>query len=219
MKRKDTIINTYFRFESIIVLVLLWGCSSSTPHNKTGFLPTIPKETLRSGDIVFRQGSGLTSRIVQTADKNGIYSHVGIVLRDKNGDCLVIHAVPGEPDFKGDVDRVKLEHIDNFFGNGKAICGAVMRVNVDSAKAARAATYALNIFQRNTLFDHQYDLSDTTQMYCTELVYFVYKKEGVTLADTEKTLVIPIINKKCLLPSDLLEGNHLSILTQFQCSN
>lgn len=94
-----------------------------------------------------------------------------------------------------------------------------MRVNVDSAKAARAATYALNIFQRNTLFDHQYDLSDTTQMYCTELVYFVYKKEGVTLADTEKTLVIPIINKKCLLPGDLLEGNHLSILTQFQCSN
>lgn len=219
MKRKDTIINTYFRFESIIVLVLLWGCSSSTPHNKTGFLPTIPKKTLRSGDIVFRQGSGLTSRIVQTADKNGIYSHVGIVLRDKNGDYMVVHAVPGEPDFKGDVDRVKLEHIDNFFGNGKAICGAVMRVNVDSAKAARAATYALNIFQQNTLFDHQYDLSDTTQMYCTELVYFVYKKEGVTLADTEKTLVIPIINKKCLLPGDLLEGNHLSILTQFQCSN
>ena len=103
MKRKNTIINTHLLLEFIIVAVLLWGCSS-TPHNKTGFLPTIPKETLRSGDIVFRQGSGLTSRIVQKADKNGIYSHVGIVLRDKNGDCLVIHAVPGEPDFKGDVD-------------------------------------------------------------------------------------------------------------------
>lgn len=218
MKRKNTIINTHLLLEFIIVAVLLWECSS-TPHNKTGFLPTIPKETLRSGDIVFRQGAGLTSRIVQKADKNGVYSHVGIVVRDKYGDYMVVHAVPDEPDYKGDTDRVKLESVDDFFGNGKAICGAVMRVDVDSAKAARAATYALNIFQQNTLFDHQYDLSDTTQMYCTELVYFVYKKEGVTLADTEKTLVIPIINKKCLLPGDLLEGNHLSILTQFQCSN
>lgn len=218
MKKKNTIINTHLLLEFIIVAVLLWGCSS-TPHNKTGFLSTIPKETLRSGDIVFRQGAGLTSRIVQKADKNGVYSHVGIVVRDKYGDYMVVHAVPDEPDYKGDADRVKLESVDDFFGNGKAICGAVMRVDVDSAKAARAATHALNIFQRNTLFDHQYDLSDTTQMYCTELVYFVYKKEGVTLADTEKTLVIPIINKKCLLPGDLLEGNHLSILTQFQCSN
>lgn len=218
MKRKNTIINTHLLLEFIIVAVLLWECSS-TPHNKTGFLPTIPKETLRSGDIVFRQGAGLTSRIVQKADKNGVYSHVGIVVRDKYGDYMVVHAVPDEPDYKGDTDRVKLESVDDFFGNGKAICGAVMRVDVDSAKAARAATYALNIFQQNTLLDHQYDLSDTTQMYCTELVYFVYKKEGVTLADTEKTLVIPIINKKCLLPGDLLEGNHLSILTQFQCSN
>ena len=218
MKKKNTIINAHLLLEFIIVAVLLWGCSS-TPHNKTGFLPTIPKETLRSGDIVFRQGAGLTSRIVQKADKNGVYSHVGIVVLDKNGDCMVIHAVPDEPDYQGDVDRVKLEHIDDFFGNGKAICGAVMRVDVDSAKAARAATHALNIFQRNTLFDHQYDLSDPTQMYCTELVYFVYKKEGVTLADIENTLAIPIINKKCLLPGDLLEGNHLSMLTQFQCSN
>lgn len=70
MKRKNTIINTHLLLEFIIVAVLLWGCSS-TPHNKTGFLPTIPKETLRSGDIVFRQGSGLTSRIVQRQTKMG----------------------------------------------------------------------------------------------------------------------------------------------------
>lgn len=215
MKRKDTIINTILRFKFIIVAVLLWGCAPSTPHNKTDFLLTIPKESLRSGDIVFRQGSGLTSHIVQKVDKNGVYSHVGILLRDKNGDCLVIHAVPDEPDYPGDVDRVKLEHIDDFFGNGKAVCGAVMRVDVDSATAARAAVNALNIFQRNTLFDHQYDLSDTTQMYCTELVYFVYKKEGVTLVNTENTLVIPIINRKCLLPSDLSDSNHLSIQIKF----
>lgn len=206
---------TYLYLEFIILEFLLWGCSQSTPHNKTDYLPAIPKDTLRSGDIVFRQGSGLTSRIVQTVDKNGTYSHVGIVLRDKNGDCLVIHSVPDEPDYHGDVDRVKLELLDNFFGNGKAICGAVMRVHTDSATAYRAALHALDICKRNTLFDHRYDISDTTQMYCTELVYFVYKTEGITLADIENAAVIPIINKKCLLPGDLLESNHLSILIAF----
>ena len=183
----------------------------------------VPREvstriTWREGDLVFRQGTGAAGHAVSLADTGGAYSHVGVVVLRK-GEPWVVHAVPGEPDYKGDADRVKIDDLYRFFAPDRASRGAVMRVDGESQAAQRAAQHALALFEAGVLFDHDYNLTDTTQMYCTELVYFVYKKEGVTLADTENTLVIPIINKKCLLPGDLLEGNHLSMLTQFQCSN
>lgn len=49
---------------------------------------------LKTGDVVFRRGSGLTSHVVLAADVNGNYSHLGIVV-DSAGIKMVVHAVPG----------------------------------------------------------------------------------------------------------------------------
>lgn len=35
---------------------------------------------LKTGDIVFRRGGGISSHAVMMADRNGRYSHVGIVV-------------------------------------------------------------------------------------------------------------------------------------------
>jgi Orthopoxvirus protein of unknown function (DUF830). len=69
---------------------------------------------LREGDVVFRRGAGLISRAVLAADEDGQFSHIGIVVRNGNN-WMVVHAVPGEPEFKGDSDRVKMEPIASFF--------------------------------------------------------------------------------------------------------
>ena len=70
--------------------------------------------TLRAGDVVFRRGEGITSRVVLATDANGNYSHVGIVV-DSAGSKMIVHAVPGEPDFDGDADRVKMDTPGRFF--------------------------------------------------------------------------------------------------------
>ena len=65
---------------------------------------------VRAGDIVFRRGGGFTSHAVVTLDARGYYSHVGMVV-DTAGRMMVVHAVPGEPDYEGDPDRVKLDSL------------------------------------------------------------------------------------------------------------
>ena len=43
-----------------------------------------------------------------------VYSHVGI-LKQIDNEWFVIHAVPDEPDFEGDTDRVKTDPLSRFF--------------------------------------------------------------------------------------------------------
>lgn len=157
---------------------------------------------LRPGDIVFRLGHSVQSRVVDVADRQGHYSHVGIVV-DSAGTLLVVHAVPGEPDHPGDVDRVKAELPAAFFAACRARAGAVVRTDRDSV-AREAARQAWKIYQRRPLFDHDYDDSDTTRLYCTELVVLAYRRAGLHLTVSPgHPLRLPGLHVRCLFPSDV----------------
>lgn len=88
----------------LFLTLVLVGCQGSSDKETPPV--ELPQELFRDGDIAFRRGTGITSRVVLAADREGAYSHTGI-LKKKAGQWYVIHAVPGEPDFKDDPDRVK----------------------------------------------------------------------------------------------------------------
>ena len=170
---------------------------------------------LREGDVVFRRGSGLISRAVLAADEDGQFSHIGIVVR-KGNDWMVVHAVPGEPEFKGDSDRVKMEPITSFFCSEKAKSGAVMRVKADSTVCCSAARRAKALYHKRVLFDHAYDLQDSTRMYCTELIEYVYRLEKVDISGGKLTAIhIPGFNGNFLLPGDVLQSKKLTMIYQY----
>lgn len=171
---------------------------------------------LRAGDVVFRRGSGLTSRAVLAADRYGAYSHIGIVV-DSCGVMMVVHAVPGEPDYDGDPDRVKMDTPRRFFSSMNARIGEVKRLRGDSATAARAARFAMDVYRRGTLFDHDYDDSDTTKMYCCELVDFAYRKAGRPLAGRKRhRFHLPGLDPICcILPSDICNNTALATIVTF----
>ena len=157
---------------TILTFALLASCSEN------GFVSILPADCrLKAGDLVFRRGNGLASHAVLMVDKRGGYSHVGIVV-DSCGTMMVVHAVPDEPDFEGDVDRVKMETPEKFFLSMNAKIGEVKRLKGDTATAIRAARHAMEIYRRGTLFDHNYDDTDTTRMYCCELIEHVYKTDS-----------------------------------------
>lgn len=198
---------------AFILIFVLTGCQGS-PDKDAQPVP-LPQELFREGDIVFRKGTGITSRIVLTADREGTYSHTGI-LKKKDGLWYVIHAVPGEPDFKDDPDRVKMETVETFFKKRKAIHGSIMRVSKDSTAAYRAAVNAEHLYDVHVLFDHDYDLADTTKMYCTELIDFVYRKEGIDLPEGRISRVnIPGLRGDYLLPNDITQSKHLCLIYYF----
>ena len=171
---------------------------------------------LRAGDVVFRRGSGLTSRAVLAADRYGAYSHIGIVV-DSCGVMMVVHAVPGEPDYEGDPDRVKMETPEKFFISVNASKGEVRRFRGDPAVAEAAARCALSLYERGVLFDHDYDDADTTKMYCCELVEHSYRSAGRPLVGGARhSFSLPGLKPmRCILPSDLRGSDELELIVSF----
>lgn len=198
-------------FTIMIAVAMLASCAETEQRS---ILPEGCE--LRAGDVVFRRGSGLTSRAVLAADRNGAYSHIGIVV-DSCGVMMVVHAVPGEPDYEGDPDRVKMDTPRRFFSSMNATIGEVKRLRGDSATAALAARYAMEVYKRGTLFDHDYDDADTTKMYCCELVDFAYRKAGRPLAGRKRHYFhLPGLEPiRCILPSDICNNAALKTIVTF----
>ncbi len=197
-------------FALFLAICLLSGCGDRSARS---ILP--PDVQLMPGDVVLRQGNGMTSRIVLMADRHSSYSHVGMVT-DSAGVMMICHAVPGEPDYEGDVDRVKLERPDKFFNGINASQGCVLR-HIDRQTAQRAAEVAMDVYRRGTLFDHDYNEGDTTCMYCCELVEFAYTRAGCGLLDTERhQFHAPGLDfDKLMLPSDFLSSSKLNLIKSF----
>lgn len=84
--------------KAAICLSFLTAIMISCNNNKTRTIFPAGCE-LKTGDIVFRRGGGISSHAVMMADRNGRYSHVGIVV-DSAGRKMIVHAVPGEPTSK-----------------------------------------------------------------------------------------------------------------------
>lgn len=196
----------------IIVSLCILACSDGVSVQGDTIFPSDIQ--LKTGDVVFRRGSGFTSQAVIIAEHGGAYSHVGIVV-DSAGVPMIVHAVPGEPDYDGDEDRVKMDSPEAFFSKVRAQRGAVYR-HADSIVAQRAAQEAFKAYRRGVLFDHDYDSSDTTKMYCTELVVYAYGKTPYPLTDVENEhLELVGFETDCILPSALLKCKDLRKMKAF----
>lgn len=212
MKNRTLRLVTLFMVAGIIAFVLNIGVCKKHSHPRS-ILPLDVQ--LKTGDIVLRKGSGLNSNIVTMIDDMDDYSHCGIIV-DSCGKKLVVHAVPGEPDFDGDVDRVKRETVEKFFSSLNATKGCVLRCK-DEVIACKSAQTANRFYLYSTPFDHEYDDSDTTKMYCTELIEYSYRANGLQLTDsTRHNVDLPGLRiSRVLLPSDLLRSPHLQHIQEF----
>ena len=197
----------------VLLLPLCMLACSDTDCIQSGTI--LPDDVeLKAGDVVFRRGSGFTSQAVLLAEKGGAYSHTGIVV-DSADVLMIVHAVPGEPEFEGDEDRVKMEYPESFFHPLKASQGAVYR-HVDSCVAQQAAVRALQTYWRHPLFDHDYDDTDTTRLYCTELVIHAFSQTASPLKDIRhQHLHLVGFEADCILPSDVLGCKDLKQVATF----
>lgn len=200
------------------IALLCNSCSSthsdrqSPDRNQSTILPASIK--LMEGDVVFRIGEGIMSAAVLAADPQGKYSHCGMVVK-ADGKQMVVHAVPGEPDYEGDPARVKKETSEMFFSTDKAIAGAVARPK-DSSIASKAAQVAVRIYQRNTLFDNLFDSQDPTRMYCTELIVYSFRQSGCDIVGSPSHhFNLPTAKITCWMPSDVYQSGFFNVVAIF----
>jgi hypothetical protein len=195
-------------------LLLSLSCAIFIACEDSSQKTIFPKECeCQEGDIVFRRGTSIESNAVLYAD-GGLYSHVGIVV-DYQGKRMIVHSVPGEQEHKDDEDKIKMDSIEGFFSHERAVVGAVCRP-IDTLICKQSAEYAIELFKKGVLFDHDYDFSDTSKLYCTELLSFIYKKCGRKLVESDGHDVdFPLIKHKVILPSDIFNSKQLKLIRKF----
>lgn len=197
--------------------LLLFAAGCDAACGRDCIAPPSLEEHLREGDLLFRRGIGIAGATVRALDRGGRYSHVGVAVRSDSG-WMVVHAVPSEPDFDGDIDRVKCEPVDRFYSGFRASAGCIMRLRdtLNSAAPARAAREALRLSRLRVPFDHEYAWEDTTRLYCTQLVAYVYSLSSVDLAEDRRTrCTLTGLAGDYVFPSDVAQSPLLTLIHSF----
>ena len=188
----------------LLILLLITSCCSGG-NDYAATPPEIPISNLRSGDIAFRLGRTLESRVIAT---EGGYSHVGIVIRH-DSTLQIAHIEPS----RGGSELTKYESLEQFFHPQNATSGAVMRIEgLGSEQQASVENYLFAC--KNITFDHDYKLSDTTQMYCTELAFRAFSEIGIDITNGIRHRV-PLAQEEVILPTDIFRNDRLVEIWQY----
>ncbi|MDD3742006.1 MAG: YiiX/YebB-like N1pC/P60 family cysteine hydrolase [Lentimicrobiaceae bacterium] len=165
---------------STVVMMILHASLNYTQISDTHSCYNPAECPLSEGDIVFRKGQSLVSTLVLLNDRSTDFSHVGIVCK-KDGEMVIVHAVPGEPDEHGN-EVVRCDSPEDFFDPGKARKLAVVTLTDASAsKKHKAANSALEFFKQKIPFDGAMDFKTDDKLYCTELVWKAWLKAGINI--------------------------------------
>lgn len=192
----------------ILMVSLLGGCRAHRTHDEQALRKI--EQALRAGDLLFRRGTGLAGQMVTALDREGLFSHVGIVAGDST-EWRVVHAVPYEPEFKGDFDRVKCEPIAGFLGRYPEADFGLYRPQIELQALHRIVRHALRLSRKQVPFDHDYNTQDTTRLYCTELIEYLFGLEGYTLSEGRRTEVnFTGLSGAYIFPSDLTQSTLLT---------
>ena len=197
----------------IVSLTYTFFPAITSVHPPTDTYLFIDKDKLESGDLIFRRGLSFVSQMVLMADNRSPFSHVGIIYKN-NKDAFVIHAVPDESEDGNDI--VKLDPINEFLKINRAVEYAVYRIKNSNplTTKANAVKIALEYANKKIPFDSKFDLEDSNELYCTELVWKSYKGAGLDLIDNNfDHLIVPMGSDKYILPGSLINSPHLTQIT------
>ena len=191
-------------------LMLLTGCNGSGEPRE------FPTASIREGDLAFRCGRGVFSRAVTLSEEEGVYSHVGVVVQEQ-GKWKVVHSVPGEQESEEDFDRVKTEDLEVFFSPRRACRGALVHTGLTEPSAVGLLRKeAMRMAADSVRFDHSYCLKDSSEVYCTEFVWLLYKRLGIDLSEGRRRHVhLFNINDDVILPEHLLHYSEHSTYYTF----
>jgi len=183
--------------------LLLFSCNNSnniSSHNTFSLDTSI----VSNGDIVFRRGRDIMAKMVLAQGDSSRFSHVGILIKTKEG-LSVIHAIPSELNNDG---IVLVESIPDFFSNEKASTGSIYRVKgASSDESELMIKYALKKVGKP--FDNNFNFSEDSSYYCTELVLKSITAGGKNIKDKIRSVDILTIKEPVFLPDNLRISNQL----------
>lgn len=168
MSEKKVIIASIFIF--ILIVGVLTYDRYSPKDIQWATITIHEKALLMSGDIVFTDGNSVKSDAVRMVSgaKDGIdYSHCGIIIIESDN-VYVVHMSINQ-------GMIVKELIDNFWITNRVNDYAICRVE-GSVSTQKIEEELNKLLHNKVLFDNGYNAMDSEELYCTELVCYVYDK-------------------------------------------
>jgi len=177
MKKVIVVIVSLVAIIAVIMLFLFAYDHKSKQEQLFSGYKLLPAEDslIHDGDIILRYGYGIISDIiVEQLGETYSLSHCGIVC--KNDSFIVIHSVSSS---LYPIDGVQYQTMKDFVKDSKKNSIIVVRFKSpdkmkDASSISKRAYYYLN---KKVPFDHKFDITDSSKIYCSELIYLVLKDE------------------------------------------
>jgi Permuted papain-like amidase enzyme, YaeF/YiiX, C92 family len=155
-------------------------------------------EQLRDGDLIFRTGRDLASRIVLAQRKDSNFSHVGVVVMHAH-EPWVVHAVPAGDGEGGGVVWQSLAH---YAAPTRAIALGAYRPTA-LTPAGQSAMRDYLISQLGRPFDDSFVYSDDARQYCTELAMKALGAAGLDANAVTPRVRVPLHDESIATPDAL----------------
>ena len=201
--------NKLYRFVFIIAL-FMFGCH--TAPKKQLCPPNIPIGKFRPSDIVFRLGRTIESDLIASSGQDfAHYSHVGVII-DHNDTLKVIHIEPSPNKYD---DVIKEETLHDFFSCDKSLAGCITRfTNISTEQRNTIQNKALQLLSSSITFDHNYLISDSSTMYCTELIEHIFNAANISLSQG-RAHTLPFTKEPIIMPSDIAQNPALATIWSY----
>lgn len=164
-------------------------------------------EQLSDGDLVFRTGRDIMSRLVLSQGDSPRFSHVGVILK-RESSLVVVHALPQDGESLG---GVLVEPLSVFASSNNASDIGFYRVKGVSADSRnRIREYILR--QSGKPFDDDFLLSDDGKFYCTELALKALAVAGITIAASVPQIQVMLLTEPVVTPDSFRRSVQLEII-------
>jgi uncharacterized protein YycO len=140
-------------------------------------------ESFKDGDIIFHTSKSQQSKMLKSATGSNL-THVGVIFY-KNGLPYVIEAV----------QPVKVTSLNSFINRGENAKYKVMRYETELTNEDKNKMISWGKKQLGKPYDIKFQWGDNT-MYCSELVWKMYKNAGIELCETKKFSDFNLTNEK-----------------------
>lgn len=172
------------RLIAAVAAIVLPLTGSAGQHSWSG--PLISE--LQHGDIVYRRGVGAFSDLVARVG-NAQWTHIGIAVQVRpGGKVYILHAIEER--------GVTLEPPAQFFSPSQATAGIFQRFPGGDRVADAAQRYL------GKPFDLRFDLTDSSGVYCTELVMRALMDAEIGVFVPKRQ--IPMLSSPVIFPDDIL---------------
>jgi hypothetical protein len=142
--------------------------ATNRPHDS---LTTAEIAQLQHGDILLRRGYGMVSDFITTFLKEKYtVTHCGFVIRPNATDSIMIlHTVTNDYS-----EGMLIEPLHDYIQNSQVPSLAAVRPKFSAQEKELAIAQAFDLLHRKIEFDMEFDDSDSSKLYCVEMVRNTY---------------------------------------------